>query len=169
MPKALVYGHSQAQPTGMGDDLVKALHLRGWQVSRTGLQGRNDRRLLAEASALGDIAGHDLVFLYAGGNSDRPSVRSLRALVQHFGPHRTIVILPPINVDGPPELVVTLRTRNRGNREGIADLVKVYDLEAPGAAFKPDGRHMRAGTPAGAALVAQILRDIAIETPAVAP
>lgn len=77
VPKALVFGHSQAQPTGMGDDLVHALALRGWQVSRTGLQGRNDRRLLAEVGVLGDIAERELP--RAPPSSSRSCLSSRRA------------------------------------------------------------------------------------------
>jgi hypothetical protein len=40
--KVLIYGHSQSQPTGMGDDMVKALGKAKVSVKRLGLQGRND-------------------------------------------------------------------------------------------------------------------------------
>lgn len=161
MKRALVYGHSQAQPTGMGDDMVKALKARGVKVDRLGLQGRNDAKLLAESDQLGDLSGYDRVFLYAGGNNDKPSPDDLRKLVEHFGASRTTVILSPVNTDGQgsrsPEV---RRPISVANRAGVQDLVTAYEIEAPGSSFKPDGIHLRAGSPEGKALVERILTDL---------
>jgi hypothetical protein len=141
----------------MGDDLVAALQARGYTVDRLGLQGRNDAQLLDQSDQLDDLSRYDRVFLYAGGNSDLPSVPDLRALIDHFGASRTVVILPPVNVDRPPAKVAAQRAKNAANAAGIIDLVPVYGIELPGSNFKSDSIHLRPGTPAGRDYVAGIL------------
>lgn len=155
--KAVVYGHSQAQPTGMGDDMVAGLKKRGYSVNRVGLQGKNDKGLLDNIDVLGDISDADRVFLYAGGNSDKPTVNDLRALIQALGPDRTTVILPPVNLDRPTSAVVKQQAKNASNKAGIQDLVPVYTVAGHAADFKADSIHMRAGTAISKQLVNTIL------------
>ena len=157
---ALVYGHSQAEPWGMGDAMVDALKARGVKVTRIAKRGRNDKGLLKEVASVGDPAKYDRVFLYAGGNSDVPMLDSLRALITHLGPAKTVVILSPLNVDRDPERVATLRKRNEGNREGVKDLAPVYTVEAGNPSFSGDRIHMKAKAPENLALVAKILSDL---------
>lgn len=158
---ALIYGHSQAQPTGMGDDLLAALMSKNVAVKRVGLQGRGDAALLAEApGALGDVSGYDKVFLFAGGNSMVQTAADLRKLVEYFGPKRTVVILSPVNLDRDAASVSSLQARNEGNRKGIEDLVPVYSVEAHKGSFKDDGIHMRAGSPESVAVAKKVLDDL---------
>ena len=158
---ALIYGHSQAQPTGMGDDLLAALAGKNVVVKRVGLQGRGDADLLAEApGALGDVSDYDRVFLFAGGNSMVQTAADLRKLVEYFGPKRTVVILSPVNLDRDASTVASLQSRNEGNRKGIEDLVPVYSVQAHKDSFKADGIHMRAGSPESVALAKQVIEDL---------
>lgn len=157
---ALIYGHSQAEPWGMGDAMVDALKARGVKVTRIAKRGRNDKGLLKEVGSVGDPAKYERVFLYAGGNSDVPMLDSLRALINHLGPSKTVLILSPLNVDRDPERVATLRKRNEGNRDGVKDLVPVYIVEAGNASFSGDKIHMKAKAPENLALVQKILADL---------
>lgn len=157
---ALIYGHSQAEPTGMGDDLVAALKAAGVQVSRVGRHGKNDKQLLALAPDLGDVSVYDRVFLFCGGNSDKPQWQNTRKLIQYFGASRVIAILPPINTSRNADIVAAARERRRANTEGIADLVRVYAIDAGGDEFKGDEVHMRPGTPTSKALAARLVAEM---------
>lgn len=172
--KALIYGHSQAQPTGMGDDMVNALKKRKVEVKRLGLQGRNDKQLLKESDKLGDVSGFDLVFLYCGGNdSDRADTLKL---VEHFGPKRVVAILPPINLDRVVDIPNEQRIAKQQNYQAaVQKLAPTYRLEGGRAAdFKKDKIHLRSGTAVGKALVEKILTDLGVgvsggSTPAGSP
>ena len=159
---ALVYGHSQAQPTGMGDDMVAALKKRKIKVTRLGLQGRSDKALIKESGKLGDVSGFDLVFLYCGGNNS--TREDTLKLVEHFGPKRVVAILPPINLDRDVGTPNEQRIANQQSYQAtVQTLAPTYRLEGGRAAdFKKDQIHLRSGTAAGKALVEKILTDLGV-------
>ena len=166
MNSALIYGHSQAEPTGMGDDMLKALKAKGVKVTRVGRHGYNDAKLLSNTDELGDVSGYDHVFLYAGGNSDKPTPKDLRKLVQYFGGDRSTVVLSPVNLGGEGARAPEVRRPvNAGNRAGVEDIVKVYEVEAPASSFKRDGIHLKSGSPESKALVESILTDLSESKP----
>ena len=159
MPSALIYGHSQSG--GMGLDLDKALRKRGWKVSRTTRVGWNDGKLLANLDDVeAEAAAASRVYLYGGGNSDKPSVKQLRELVQALGPSKTVLILPPVNLDRDADDVAAQRAKNKGNADGLADLVPVFQLEAAGSNFWPDKIHMRPGSPTSLAAAEQLVQPL---------
>ena len=137
--------------------MVAELKTRGYTVKRVGLQGRNDKQLLAEVGTLGDVSDADKVYLYCGGNSSKPTVADIRKLIEYFGADRTTVILPPVNLDRDTADVVKLQAKNTSNKAGIQDLVPVYTVAGHAADFKPDTYHMKAGTAVGKAFVKSIL------------
>lgn len=160
MPSALIYGHSQSG--GMGLDLEKALRKRGWKVSRTTRVGWNDGKLLVnvdDVQVQADAA--DRVYLYGGGNSDKPSVKPLRELVQALGAAKTVLILPPVNTDRDADDVAAQRLKNKGNADGLADLVPVVQVEASGDNFWGDKIHMRPGSPQSLAVADQLVQPLA--------
>jgi len=144
----------------MGDDLLAALKAAGVQVSRVGRHGKNDKQLLVLAPDLGDVSGYDRVFLFCGGNSDKPQVKDTRALIEYFGASRVVAVLPPINTSRDADVVQAAFARRDANKEGIADLVPVYAVTANGDEFKADEIHMRPGTPTSKALAARIVADL---------
>jgi LPXTG-motif cell wall-anchored protein len=159
----LIYGHSQAQPTGMGDDMVKALGKAKVKVKRLGLQGRNDGGLLKEIDKLGDISGYDKVLLYGYGNdSTREQTQKLLA---HLGPQRTILIVPPINLDRPNvgEPGPRIEAQKKRVRE-LSELLKIPVFGIWGGAkdFKSDKIHMRSGSGAGKPLVQRLLAELGL-------
>lgn len=147
--RALLYGHSQTG--GMGIDLSAALQARGWKVKRVVHNGADDGELLALLPAVGDLAGFDRVWLYGGGNSDAPTVASLKKLVQALGAKRTVLILPPINVDRDPAKLAAQTAKNTGNQAGLESLVPVVQNRANASEFSADSIHMRAGSAASKA------------------
>lgn len=153
--RALIYGHSQSG--GMGLDVEKLLKQKGFTVVRETKVGYTDRRLV---SYLPNVPSgpYDRVYLYVGGNSDVPDVKNIRALIEHFGASRTVVVLGPVNLDH-AERAPTLQARNAGNRAGVADLVRVYDLQAGQSAFWPDKLHVKPGVPESKRLAEQIVAE----------
>ena len=142
MKSAAIYGHSQSG--GMGLALQKLLQGRGVAVSRVTKVGATDKRLLDEiGDVLDDARAADVVFLYAGGNTDNPSVPTLKKLLAALGPRKTVVILPPINTDRESDRLTVLRARNAANAAGLDGLAPVLQVEAPAGQFWPDGIHLR--------------------------
>lgn len=160
--KALVFGHSQSG--GMGLDMVAALKALGFDVKRKTHNGANDKALIADLPELGDPAQYDRVFLYAGGNSDDPTVDQIKALVNHFGAAKTVVILPPVNTGRDPAKVAAQRAKNKGNYDGLLGFVPVYSIEADYADFtsNTDHVHLRAGSKPSKDLVATVLGDLGL-------
>ena len=167
--KALVFGHSQSG--GMGLDMVAALKKLGFDVKRKTHNGANDAALLKDLPDLGDPAQYDRVFLYAGGNSDDPTVDQIKKLVDTFGASKTVVILPPVNVGRDPAKVEAQRAKNKGNFDGLQGYVPVYSIEADYADFtsNTDHVHLRAGSKPSVDLVAKVLGDIGLSGGALAP
>ena len=160
--KALVFGHSQSG--GMGLDMVAALKGLGFAVTRKTHNGANDAALIKDLPDLGDPSQFDRVFLYAGGNSDDPTVGQIKQLVDHFGAAKTVVILPPVNVGRDPAKVAAQRAKNKGNFDGLQGYVPVYSIEAEYADFtsNTDHVHLRAGSKPSKDLVSQILSDVGL-------
>jgi hypothetical protein len=168
--KVLIYGHSQAQPTGMGDDMVKALGKAKVSVKRLGLQGRNDGGLLNEIGKLGDIGGYDKVLLYGYGNDSKRE--QTQKLLAHLGPQRTILIVPPINLDRPN--VGEPGPRIEAQKKRVTELsellgIPVFGIWGGAKDFKSDKIHMRSGSEAGKPLVQRLLAELGLPyDPAVA-
>jgi hypothetical protein len=168
--KVLIYGHSQAQPTGMGDDMVKALGKAKVSVKRLGLQGRNDGGLLNEIGKLGDIGGYDKVLLYGYGNDSKRE--QTQKLLAHLGPQRTILIVPPINLDRPN--VGEPGPRIEAQKKRVKELsellgIPVFGIWGGAKDFKSDKIHMRSGSEAGKPLVQRLLAELGLPyDPAVA-
>lgn len=160
--KVLIYGHSQAQPTGMGDDMMAALKKRKIKATRLGLQGRSDKALLKESDKLGDVRGFDLVILYCGGNNS--TREDTLKLVEHFGPKRTVAVLPPINLDRIVDIPNEQRiAKQKDYQATVQKLVPTYRLENGRAGdFKKDQIHLRSGTAIGKALAEKILTDLGV-------
>jgi hypothetical protein len=160
--KALIFGHSQSG--GMGLDMVAALKGLGFDVKRKTHNGANDAALIKDLPDLGDPAQYDRVFLYAGGNSDNPTVDQIKQLVNHFGVSKTVVILPPVNVGRKPDKVEAQRAKNKGNFDGLQGFVPVYSIEADYADFtsNTDHVHLRAGSKPSVDLVAKVLTDLGL-------
>lgn len=160
--KALIFGHSQSG--GMGLDMVAALKGLGFDVKRKTHNGANDAALIKDLPDLGDPVQYDRVFLYAGGNSDDPTVDQIKQLVNHFGADRTAVILPPVNVGRDPTKVAAQRVKNKGNFDGLQGFVPVYSIEADYADFtsNTDHVHLRAGSKPSVDLVAKVLTDLGL-------
>lgn len=154
--RVLIYGHSQSE--GMGLDVERLLKQAGFSVTRVTKRGYNDRRLVRDVPTL-PAGPWDRVILYAGGNSDTPSVGAIRELIGAFGADRTVVVLPPVNVDN-PERVNIGRAKNAGNVAGISDLVRVYAIEADQRSFYPDKIHMKPGCPPSKELAGRIVSDV---------
>jgi hypothetical protein len=167
--KVLIYGHSQAQPTGMGDDLVAALKKAKVEVKRLGLQGRNDKQLVEQSGQLGDTSGFDRVVLYCAGNNSK--LNDTLGLIQHFGEKRVIVVMPPLNVDR----VVAGKTLDQRREEwanyrnALSMVVPVVQLEGTKADFKKDEIHLKAGTAAGKAFAQTLSEYILGSAPASPP
>ena len=161
---ALVYGHSQAQPSGMGDDMVAALKKRKVKVKRVGLQGRNDGGLLREydKQGLGDPSQYDAVFLYGYGNDS--TREQTKKLVAFLGPERTVLIIPPINLDRVVKGMTTeerLERQKQRVRELPEELgIPVYGIWGYAKDFKSDDVHMLPGSQVSKDLVEQILSDL---------
>jgi|688.fasta_scaffold128657_2 hypothetical protein len=168
--KVLIYGHSQSQPTGMGDDMVKALGKAKVSVKRLGLQGRNDGGLLNEIGKLGDIGGYDKVLLYGYGNDSKRE--QTQKLLAHLGPQRTILIVPPINLDRPN--VGEPGPRIEAQKKRVKELsellgIPVFGIWGGAKDFKSDKIHMRSGSEAGKPLVQRLLAELGLPyDPAVA-
>jgi hypothetical protein len=166
--KVLIYGHSQAQPTGMGDDMVKALGKLKVGVKRVGIQGKNDGQLLKLLpDRVGDISGYDKVLLYGYGNDS--TKEQTQKLVQYLGPQRTILIIPPINLDRVVE-GTTPEARLERQKQRVVELkallgIPVYGIWGYKKDFKSDIIHMRPGSQAGAALVPYLLAELGLQTP----
>ena len=160
--KALIFGHSQSG--GMGLDMVAALKGLGFAVTRKTHNGANDAALIKYLPEVGDPVQYDRVFLYAGGNSDDPTVDQIKQLVNHFGADRTAVILPPVNVGRKPDKVEAQRAKNKGNFDGLQGFVPVYSIEADYANFtsNTDHVHLRAGSKPSVDLVAKVLADLGL-------
>lgn len=166
MPSALLFGHSQTG--GMGIDLANALKNAGYSVSRVVHNGAHDSQLVSFLSDLSDKqAASDKVFLYAGGNSDDPSVPDITALINYFGADRCTVILPPVNQGRDPAKIAAQRIKNDGNKAGLqaqdsTKNVRIYAIEADWDQFtaNTDHVHLRAGSPASVALANQIVAEI---------
>lgn len=163
LKNVLVYGHSQAQPSGMGDDMVAALKAKGVKFKRVGLQGRNDGGLLQEYAdqGLGDPAQYDTIFLYGHGNNSTEA--QTQKLVAFLGPERTVLVLPPVNVDRVvPDATAEQRLAKQKQRldtfPGLLG-VPVYGIWGNAQDFKNDEVHMRPGTKVGKGLVARMLQD----------
>lgn len=172
--KVLIYGHSQSQPTGMGDDLVAALKKLKVQNKRLGLQGRSDKALLAEVGKLGNVSGFDRVVLYCGGNNS--TIPDTIKLINHFGAQRVTAVLPPMNVDRTvPNMTLEQRREHAAAyREAIKPLVPVFQIEGHAADFKKDEIHLRSGTAIGKDLAQKLLENLglpanAASTPEPAP
>lgn len=167
--KVLIYGHSQAQPTGMGDDLVAALKKAKVEVKRLGLQGRNDKQLVEQSGQLGDTSGFDRVVLYCAGNNSK--LNDTLGLIKHFGEQRVIVVMPPLNVD---RVVAgkTLEQRREewaNYRNALSMVVPVVQLEGTKADFKKDEIHLKSGTAAGKAFAQNLVEYILGAAPAAPP
>ena len=155
--KALVYGHSQSG--GMGLDLAKALAKAGIDVERVTHVGYTDKKLI---NARKDIKSgpFDLVFLYAGGNSNKPTPNDIVELARTFPSARVSVVLPPVNVDRDAQAVAALREKNAGNKAGVSAAgLKVYTVEAHASDFWPDKIHMRPKSAASVELANKIVAD----------
>jgi hypothetical protein len=148
----------------MGLDMVAALKGLGFDVKRKTHNGANDAALIKDLPDLGDPVQYDRVFLYAGGNSDDPSVDQIKQLVNHFGADRTAVILPPVNVGRKPDKVEAQRAKNKGNFDGLQGFVPVYSIEADYADFtsNTDHVHLRAGSKPSVDLVTKVLTDLGL-------
>lgn len=158
MPSALIFGHSQSG--GMGLDLEAALKARKWSVKRSTNVGANDAKLVGLVPTVADAAAEaDRIYLYGGGNSEKPSVDDLRALVVALGAGKLTLILPPVNVDDPSRADM-VRAKNAGNAAGLRELVPVLAVEGPSSSFQPDGIHMRPGCPESAGLAARLMQDL---------
>lgn len=141
--KIAVYGNSQAEPTGMGDDLVAELKKRKVEVKRIGLHGRDDAALLEEAKSIGDPADYDKIVLYCGGNNSK--VPQTIKLIQYFGADKCIAVLPPINIDKVPIRVLPGGTAAYSAE--IKKLVPVFHItEGHADDFKSDGVHLKPKT-----------------------
>lgn len=168
--KVLIYGHSQAEPTGMGDDMVNALKKRKIEVKRVGRHSYNDKMLLDEvAKNVGDISGYDKVYLYAAGNNSKES--DTKNLINYFiagtGGDKVVFILPPLNSDREVK-GMTLDQRRKAladKVEKISEMVPCYSIESTGSDFKKDEVHMRAGTDTGKKFVEKILSETLLESP----
>jgi len=164
--KVAIYGHSQAQPTGMGDTLKKALQDRGHTVIRLGLAGKSDRTLLQRVDELGPWQDADRIVLYGYSNGSEKS--DTIALLQHLGLHRTRLVLPPINLDRETGTPNAQRKQNMQNQaDFFSKYVPTYWVAGHRADFHGDQIHMRAGSVAGKKLVARMLVDMGIDPPAV--
>lgn len=150
--RVLIFGHSQSG--GMGLDLERMLRGLGYDVTRKTVNGANDRALRLQVPS----GPWDRVYLYAGGNSDSPSVEDIRSLIGFFGGNRTVVILPPTNTGDAVRLSM-MRAKNAGNAAGLRGLVRVYAIEAGPHEFGPDGIHMRPGAPSSVALATRIVAE----------
>lgn len=163
--KVLIYGHSQAQPTGLADDMVKALGKLKVKVTRVGIAGKNDGQLLSLLdNRVGDISGYDRILLYGYGNSStRPQTHKL---LTHLGKSRTVLVIPPINLDregvGPPE--PRLEAQKRRLRELPEEFgVPVFGIWGYRKDFRQDQIHMRPGTAPGKVLVEDLLVAIGLK------
>jgi len=158
VPQALIFGHSQSG--GMGLDLEAALKARGWAVKRSTIVGANDAKLVSLVPEVADYAASaDRVFLYGGGNSESPSVDDLRALVVALGAGKTVLVLPPVNVDDPNRAEM-VRAKNAGNAAALHELVPVYAVEGPSSSFQADKIHMRPGCPESVGLASKIVQEL---------
>lgn len=156
--KALVYGHSQSG--GMGLDLVKQLRAAGIETQRVTHVGYTDKKLIA---ARADVTGgpFDVVVLYAGGNSSKPTPADIIELARSFPSARVSVVLPPVNTDRESSAVAALRDKVAGNKAGAEQAgLKVYTVEAGGSQFWPDKVHMRPGAAASVQLAKTIVGDV---------
>jgi hypothetical protein len=154
----------------MGDDMVKALGKAKVSVKRLGLQGRNDGGLLNEIGKLGDIGGYDKVLLYGYGNDSKRE--QTQKLLAHLGPQRTILIVPPINLDRPN--VGEPGPRIEAQKKRVKELsellgIPVFGIWGGAKDFKSDKIHMRSGSEAGKPLVQRLLAELGLPyDPAVA-
>ena len=155
--KVAIYGHSQAQPTGMGDDLIAELKRRKISVHRLGLQGRSDSGLMKEIDKLGSVSDCDKIVLYCGGNDSK--IPDTIKLIQHFGAKRVVAVLPPINLDR----VVSGNTnaqrleKSKNYQAAISGMVPVFQITNGKAAdFKKDEVHLRSGTAIGRNIAVKI-------------
>lgn len=158
---ALLYGHSQTG--GIGLALKRALESKGYKVKLIIKNGANDSRLLSEVGEAGDPQQYSKVFIFAGGNYPKvPRVPEISSMIQHFGPQKTTLILPPINID--EEVAKNIVSRNESNRSGIINkfggVVKVYIPAGTTKDFSPDGIHMKANSAASANLSSKIVSEL---------
>lgn len=162
--KVLIYGHSQSQPTGMGDDMVKALGKAKVSVKRVGIHSMNDGQLLKLIpERVGDISGYDRILLYGHGNNS--TREQTQKLVAHLGPQRTILIVPPINLDRPNvgEPGPRLEMQKKRVKE-LSELIgiPVFGIWGGAKDFKSDKIHMRSGSEAGKPLVQRLLAELGL-------
>lgn len=157
MAKALIYGHSQSGGTGL--DLEKALRMKGFKVTRVTRVGWSDKKLLDNvADVAADAAAAQVIALYGGGNSDKPTVEPLRKLIEALGAQKVLLVLPPVNLDR--DDAQAHLAKNEANADGVKDLVPIYRLQGGASDFWPDGIHMKPGVKPSVALAKQIVDDI---------
>lgn len=165
----LLYGNSQSG--GMGVAVEKALKKAGHTVKRVTRNGADDGDLLAYLTKLPDPAQFDRTVLYAGGNSSKPDPTKIDKLVSYFGTGRTVVVLPPINLDHPdPVWRENRRATATANAAGLKSTSKVFLVEAPGKSFQTDHVHMLSTAPEAQAMALNIVNAMPSElgTPAIA-
>lgn len=166
--KIVIYGHSQAQPTGMGDDMVSALKKRKIEVKRVGRQSYDDARLLKEVEQhLGDVAVFNKAILYGQGNSskDEDTIKLVNYFQNKIGKDNVVFIMPPINRDRDGAAPIEQRRKKRSDyMEILSKTTPVYSIEGGKSEFKKDQVHMRSGTKIGKEFAEKILDDMGIGT-----
>jgi hypothetical protein len=155
--KVAIYGHSQAQPTGMGDDLIAELKKRKITTHRVGLQGRSDAGLMKEIDKLGDVSDCDKIVLYCGGNDSK--IPDTIKLIQHFGSKRVIAVLPPINLDrlSAGNTNEQKLEKSKNYQAALRGMVQVFQItNGKSSDFKKDEIHLRSGTVIGKNIAVKI-------------
>ena len=172
--KVAIYGHSQAQPTGMADDLFYALKKRKHKVLRLGLAGKSDKVLLERVNELGDWQDSDRIVLYGHSTGNGSTKQQTVALLTHLGLDRTILVLPPINLSrgkGEPkaDLTSTNAERIASQEEKVAyfsNYVPTFYMAGHDQDFHKDRVHARPGTPPGKILLDKLLVALELQKPA---
>lgn len=175
--KVAIYGHSQAQPTGLADDLVYALKKRGHKVLRLGLAGKSDKVLLERVDELGDWQDADRIVLYGHSTGNGSTKQQTVALLTHLGLDRTILVLPPLNLSrgaGQPkaDLPETNAQRIADHDKKVAyfgQYVPTFYMVGYDQDFHKDRIHARPGTPPGKGLLATLMVALELEKPPSSP